>query len=126
MLLAVRAFRMLPDWVDDLGESSPLETPFVSAAWNSTSFQKLWLRFSSIPHERSSQPCGLLAVSFTFRLLPASPCLQARGSDLRTHFKNTREAAMAIRNMNLEKAKTYLQAVIDHKRCVPFLRFNGA
>jgi large subunit ribosomal protein L17e len=52
-------------------------------------------------------------------------CAQARGSDLRVHFKNTVETARAIRGMGLAKAKTYLQAVIDHKRCVPFLHFNG-
>ena len=51
--------------------------------------------------------------------------LQARGSDLRVHFKNTRESAHALRGMSLVKAKAYMQAVIDHKRCVPFLRFNG-
>lgn len=50
---------------------------------------------------------------------------RARGSDLRVHFKNTVETARAVRGMNLNKAKAYLQAVIDHKRCVPFLRFNG-
>jgi large subunit ribosomal protein L17e len=44
---------------------------------------------------------------------------------LRVHFKNTRESAQAIRGMGLEKAKEYLQAVIDRKRCIPFLRFNG-
>lgn len=27
--------------------------------------------------------------------------------------------------MSLNKAKAYLEAVIDHKRCIPFLRFNG-
>jgi ribosomal protein L22 len=51
--------------------------------------------------------------------------LQARGSDLRVHFKNSREAAHSLRGMDLNKAKTYMQAVIDHKRCVPFLRYNG-
>ena len=51
--------------------------------------------------------------------------LQARGSDLRVHFKNSREAAHSLRAMDLNKAKTYMQAVIDHKRCVPFLRYNG-
>jgi len=51
--------------------------------------------------------------------------LQARGSDLRVHFKNTVETARAVRGMNLAKAKTYLEAVMDHKRCVPFLRYNG-
>lgn len=52
-------------------------------------------------------------------------CVQARGSDLRVHFKNTTQAAAAIRGLTLTKAKAYLDAVIDHKRCVPFLRFNG-
>lgn len=51
--------------------------------------------------------------------------LQARGSDLRVHFKNSREAAHSLRGMDLNKAKTYMQAVIDHKCCVPFLRYNG-
>jgi large subunit ribosomal protein L17e len=41
------------------------------------------------------------------------------------HFKNTCESAAAIRGMSLVKAKAYLEAVIDHKRCIPFLRFNG-
>ena len=52
--------------------------------------------------------------------------LQARGSDLRVHFKNTRESAAAIRGKTLVNAKAYLEAVIDHKRCIPFLRYNGA
>ncbi|EFN58261.1 hypothetical protein CHLNCDRAFT_59600 [Chlorella variabilis] len=50
---------------------------------------------------------------------------KARGSDLRVHFKNSREAARTLKGMPLAKAKAYMQAVIDHKRCVPFLRFNG-
>ena len=51
--------------------------------------------------------------------------MQARGSDLRTHFKNTREAAMAIRHMELNTAKRYLEDVLAHKRVVPFRRFCG-
>ncbi len=50
---------------------------------------------------------------------------QARGSDLRVHFKNTREASRALKGLSLAKAKAYMQAVIEHKRCVPFLRYNG-
>ncbi|PRW56515.1 60S ribosomal L17-2 [Chlorella sorokiniana] len=50
---------------------------------------------------------------------------KARGSDLRVHFKNTREAAHSLRGLDLTKAKAYMQAVIEHKRCVPFLRYNG-
>jgi large subunit ribosomal protein L17e len=51
--------------------------------------------------------------------------VQARGSDLRVHFKNSREAAATLRGLSLAKAKAYLEAVIARKRCVPFLRFNG-
>merc|ERR1711990_696686 len=52
-------------------------------------------------------------------------CAKARGSDLRVHFKNTRETALAIKNMNLRKAQSYLQNVIEHKEAVPFRRFCG-
>ncbi len=51
--------------------------------------------------------------------------LQARGSDLRVHFKNTREGAMALRKMELGKAKHYLEEVLAHRRVIPFHRFCG-
>merc|ERR1712093_35818 len=54
----------------------------------------------------------------------ATSC-KARGSDLRVHFKNPRETAMAIKNMSLDKAKKYLEDVIDKKRAVPFRRYCG-
>jgi hypothetical protein len=57
---------------------------------------------------------------------PPHPLLcRARGSDLRVHFKNTREAAFALRKMDLSKAKKYLEDVMSHKRAIPFRRFNG-
>lgn len=61
---------------------------------------------------------------------PAAPrvrlCVQAKGSDLRVHFKNTRESAFALRKMSLNKAKKYLEDVLAHKRCIPFRRYQGA
>lgn len=51
--------------------------------------------------------------------------MQARGSDLRVHFKNTRESAMALRKMELGKAKKYLEDVLAHRRIIPFRRFCG-
>ena len=51
--------------------------------------------------------------------------MQARGSDLRVHFKNSREAAMALRKMELSKAKKYLEDVLGHRRIIPFRRFCG-
>ncbi len=54
------------------------------------------------------------------------PAPQAKGSDLRVHFKNTRETAFALRKMSLNKAKKYLEDVLAHKRCIPFRRYQGA
>ncbi|KAK9846366.1 hypothetical protein WJX81_002453 [Elliptochloris bilobata] len=50
---------------------------------------------------------------------------KARGSDLRVHFKNSREAAMALRGKDLSKAKRFLEDVLAHKRVIPFHRFCG-
>ncbi|KAI4343380.1 hypothetical protein L6164_010735 [Bauhinia variegata] len=55
---------------------------------------------------------------------PTKSC-KARGSDLRVHFKNTRETAHAIRKLPLAKAKRYLEDVIAHKQAIPFRRFCG-
>eukprot|EP00270_Netrium_digitus_P019909 TRINITY_DN79_c0_g1_i1.p1 TRINITY_DN79_c0_g1~~TRINITY_DN79_c0_g1_i1.p1 ORF type:complete len:197 (-),score=61.50 TRINITY_DN79_c0_g1_i1:173-727(-) len=55
----------------------------------------------------------------------ATKSCKARGSDLRVHFKNTRETAMAIKNMDLVKAKRFLEDVLAFKQAVPFRRFCG-
>eukprot|EP01026_Neomeris_dumetosa_P013276 TRINITY_DN14642_c0_g1_i4.p2 TRINITY_DN14642_c0_g1~~TRINITY_DN14642_c0_g1_i4.p2 ORF type:complete len:189 (-),score=22.89 TRINITY_DN14642_c0_g1_i4:225-791(-) len=56
---------------------------------------------------------------------PTKSC-KARGSDLRVSFKNTREAAKAIKGMDLTQAKQYLEDVLEHKRCIPYRRFCGS
>jgi len=50
---------------------------------------------------------------------------KAKAASLRVHFKNTYETGRAIRGMTLKKAQKYLNAVMEHKRCIPFRRFNG-
>jgi len=54
---------------------------------------------------------------------PTKAC-KAMGCDLRVHFKNTYEVAGAIRGMPLQKAKTYLDQVMDKKRCIPYRVYN--
>jgi large subunit ribosomal protein L17e len=49
--------------------------------------------------------------------------VKARGSNLRVHFKNTRETCQAIKGLSLKRAKAFLNDVINHKDCVPFRRF---
>ena len=39
------------------------------------------------------------------------------------HFKNTREAAFALRQKTLAKAKRYLEDVLAKRRAIPFRRF---
>merc|ERR1712024_172618 len=55
----------------------------------------------------------------------ATKSAKARGSNLRVHFKNTREAAQAIKKMPLNRATTYLKNVINMKEIIPFRRFMG-
>ncbi|XP_054710575.1 60S ribosomal protein L17 [Uloborus diversus] len=55
----------------------------------------------------------------------ASKSCKARGSNLRVHFKNTRETAQAIKKMSLRRAQRYLKNVIHKQEIVPFRRFNG-
>merc|ERR1711977_553664 len=56
----------------------------------------------------------------------AAKSCKTKGSDLRVHFKNTRETAQAIKGMHLNKAVSYLKQVINKERCVPFNRFSGS
>ena len=39
--------------------------------------------------------------------------------------KHAREIAIAIKGLTIEKARDYLQSVIEHKRCIPFRRFKN-
>ena len=48
---------------------------------------------------------------------------KARGSDLRVHFKNTRETVRTLAGMTVKKAFRYMRDVVAHKRCVPFRRY---
>ncbi|KAI4893190.1 hypothetical protein NFI96_018507 [Prochilodus magdalenae] len=63
-------------------------------------------------------------------VLASHPCVsptacKSRGSNLRVHFKNTRETAQAIKGMHIRKATKYLKDVVVKHQCVPFRRYNG-
>merc|ERR1719397_1187373 len=55
----------------------------------------------------------------------AAKAAKAKGSHLRVHFKNTREAANAIKHMHLRRAVRFLKNVINKKEIVPYTRFRG-
>ena len=53
-------------------------------------------------------------------------CAKAQSSDVRAHFKNTYECAKMLKGKTIKEARDYFNAVLDHQRCVPFTKFNGA
>merc|ERR1712058_221468 len=55
----------------------------------------------------------------------ATKSAKAKGSNLRVHFKNTRETAQAIKKMSLHRATAYLKNVVAKKEIVPFRRYMG-
>ncbi|TKC38009.1 hypothetical protein EI555_013017 [Monodon monoceros] len=55
---------------------------------------------------------------------PTKSC-KSRGSNLRVHFKTTRETAQAIEGMHIRKATKYLKDVTLKKQRVPFRCHNG-
>lgn len=48
----------------------------------------------------------------------------AKGSNLRVHFKNTRETGAALKGMSLKRAQQFLKNVISKTEIVPFTRFK--
>ncbi len=50
---------------------------------------------------------------------------KAKIKDLRAHFKNTYETARAVKGLKLKAAIKYMDACLDHKRIIPYKRFNG-
>ena len=51
---------------------------------------------------------------------------KAQSTDVRAHFKNTYECAKMLKGKTIKEARDYYNAVLDHQRCVPFTKFNGA
>lgn len=64
-------------------------------------------------------------VKYAREPLIAKKSAKSAAVDIRVHYKNTWQVANTIRGMNIQRAKQYLQAVLAHKRCVPFVRYNG-
>ena len=67
----------------------------------------------------------LTFILYSCQVAEATKVAKARGSDLRVHFKNTRETAFAIKGKSLTEAKKFYEAVLDHTRAVPFRRYCG-
>merc|ERR1711896_55855 len=73
----------------------------------------------------SLRPQHTMVKTYARTLENEAESAKAKGSNLRVHFKNTRETALAIRGMMLRKAQSYLQHVVEHKEAIAFRRFCG-
>ena len=56
----------------------------------------------------------------------SSKSCSSKGKALRTHYKNTYEVGKAIKGMLLKKAEQYLKEVLEHKRCIPYTKYDGS
>jgi len=50
---------------------------------------------------------------------------KARGTHIRIHFKHAREIGNAIKGLGLNKAKAYLEDVLQYKAAIPFTKYVG-
>lgn len=55
----------------------------------------------------------------------AGESAKACGQSLRAHFKHCREVCHAIKGLKLQKAKSYLEDVLQYKQAIPFTKFTG-
>ena len=85
----------------------------------------LWGKHLFSPHGTVPVYCCAKMVKYAREPEDATKSCKARGSDLRVHYKNMRETAMAIKKMDLPTAKNYLEEVIAMRRCVVFRRYCG-
>ena len=58
--------------------------------------------------------------------MPAEPTksAQSKVKDLRAHFKNTYNTALAVKGLRIKKAIQYMENVIEHKAIIGFRKFT--
>ena len=67
--------------------------------------------------------CGAHATMLSPAAAPA--VAKAKGASLDVHFKNVVEVTNAIKGMTLDRAKLYLDHVLEHKEAIPIKRSLG-
>ena len=63
--------------------------------------------------------------NYAFQNYDSTRHVRASMREKKISHKHAREIATAIKGLNIEKARDYLQSVIEHKRCIPFKRFKN-
>lgn len=63
--------------------------------------------------------------NYAFQNYDSTRHVRASMREKKISHKHAREIATAIKGLNIEKARDYLQSVLEHKRCIPFKRFKN-
>ena len=63
--------------------------------------------------------------SYAFQNYDSTKHVRASMREKKISHKHAREIAHAIKGLTIEKARDYLQSVVEHKRCIPFGRYNN-
>ena len=63
--------------------------------------------------------------SYAFQGFDATKHVRASIREKKISHKHAREITVAIKGLTIEKARDYLQSVVEHKRCIPFGRFKN-
>merc|ERR1712083_245135 len=71
------------------------------------------------------QRVAAVMVKYSYDTENQAKSVKCCGSNLRVSFKNTRETAMAIRGLQLSRARRFLEDVKAHKQAITFHRFCG-
>ena len=62
---------------------------------------------------------------YAFQNYDTTKHVRASMREKKISHKHAREITVAIKGLNIENARDYLQSVIEHKRCIPFGRYNN-
>ena len=62
---------------------------------------------------------------YAFQNYDSTRHVRASMREKKVSHKHTREIAVAIKGLTIEKARDYLQSVLTHKRSIPFKRFKN-
>ena len=63
--------------------------------------------------------------NYAFQNFDATKHVRASIREKKISHKHAREIATAIKGLTIEKARDYLQGVVEQKRCIPFGRYNN-
>ena len=63
--------------------------------------------------------------NYAFQNYDSTRHVRASMREKKISHKHAREITVAIKGLTIEKARDYLQSVVEHKRCIPFGRFKN-